>query len=162
MCQCNVTVCVLHCGRLLSLYCVGSWNCRTFVSLATVTDNVAGNHLIVKICLPIKQKFLELQLVKNVKPRVQSCSEGKEHSPVLCESNIVRKGLQCRSKLPNKAAVHNVNTKNKCQLIDKLPPFECCSKSSRPTTVASKYSTFTIHTRVVDHPPQQMPKLKEE
>lgn len=103
-----------------------------------------------------KRKFLELRLVKSVKTRVQSCSEDKEHSPVPCESNIVRKGLHCRqpSKMPNKAAAHNINTKNKYHLTDNLPPFECCRKPSRPTTVASKYSTFTIYTRVVDHTPQ--------
>jgi len=43
-----------------------------------------------------KRKFLELRLTKNVKPRVQSCSENKVYSPVPCESNIVRKGLHCR------------------------------------------------------------------
>lgn len=52
-----------------------------------------------------------------------------------------------------KAAVHNINTKNKYRLIDNLPHFERCRKPSRATTVASKYSTFTTYTRVVDHPP---------
>jgi hypothetical protein len=54
--------------------------------------------------------------------------------------------------MPNKAAVQNINTKNKYHLIDNLPPFECCRKPSRPTAVSSKYSAFTIYTRVVEHP----------
>jgi len=51
--------------------------------------------------------------VKSVKTRVQSCSEDKEHSPVPCESNIVRKGLHCRqpSKMLNKAAAHSIKHK---------------------------------------------------
>jgi len=111
-----------------------------------------------------ERKFLELRLVKKVKTRVQSCSEDKEYSPVPRESIIVHKGRHCRqpSKIPDKAAVHNINTKNKYHLIDNLPPFECCRKPSRPTTVASKYSIFTIYSRVVEHPPHLTPKLKEE
>ena len=53
-----------------------------------------------------KRKFLELRLMKNVKPRVQSCSEDKERSPVPCEASIVRKGLHCRFFVSCGAAAH--------------------------------------------------------